>query len=309
MDKDNLPKTHVEQLDDLKPLRAANENPSIQEEKVLGPMDDASTTTKTDEGLTKQEKKSNIQKENETSRGGRGGKSSSPQNNAGKTWRQRLRLFGSEPGGSSGVGGGSVPSNHQFEPKDFDDKLDQDGDPLSSNQFDEKDGQQELATLSFDDDKKGDPNFVPQNPAENDKPELDFANFSNQPSIENVALNSDEISKEDFKAALQDVVFTSTDKNDISDLSNITREDFSNALADMNSDGNEFANDFGNLAKETEDNKEDILMAMNDFDGSSDKDEIGSFYWESEVFEEKLEMGEIDEDGSPSMDMGGGDDD
>lgn len=307
MDKDNLPKTHVEQLDDLKPLRAANENPSIQEEKVLGPMDDASTTTKTDEGLTKQEKKSNIQKENETSRGGRGGKSTPPQNNAGKTWIQRL--FGREPGGSSGVGGGSVPSNHQFEPKDFDDKLDQDDDPLSSNQVEEKDGQQELATLSFDDDKKGDSNFVPQNPAENDKPELDFANFSNQPSIENVALNSDEISKEDFKAALQDVVFTSTDKNDISDLSNITREDFSNALADLNSNGNDFGNDFGNLAKETEDNKEDILMAMNDFDGSSDKDEIGSFYWESEVFEEKLEMGEIDEDGSPSMDMGGGDDD
>lgn len=135
-------------------------------------------------------------------------------------------------------------------------------------------------------------------------------NNATLPSEESVkednASNFDEVSNEDFKTALQDTAFTSTDKNDISDLGNISREDFSNALADLNSSGNEFADDFGNAEKESEDSKEEVLMAMNDFDNSPDKDEIGSFYWEGEVYEEKLERGEDDD--SIDMGMDGGDD-
>lgn len=282
MEKDKLPKTHVEQIGEIK---SANENPSIQEERVLSPMDSASTTTKSGESIPEKEIEEKIDR----------GKESKNKSFAEKEMERRASNSQDKGATRGGRGGGfKIPGQFLNAP----DKIDQminldpydDNKPLSMNQEQGDGGYQSLHI-------------------ENDNIRLALNDLSNQPSIEDNASNTDEISKEDFKAALQDVVFTSADKNDITDLENVSREDFSNALADLNTNSNELANDFGDLDKGSEENQEEVLMAMNDFDNSSDKDEIGSFYWEGEVYEEKLEMGEIDEDGSPSMDMGGGDDD
>jgi len=133
MDKDNQPKTHVEQLNEPKAAKAANEHPSTQMEKVLDPMDSASTTVKSENDISKNEVKQKLEIGKE---------------NAGKTHaekeieRNASNIKSQDKGGVRGGrgGGGGFRTPGQF--FNGSDKLDEmlnldpfdDNEPLSMNQ-------------------------------------------------------------------------------------------------------------------------------------------------------------------------------
>lgn len=331
MDKDNQPKTHVEQIDEPKAAKAANKNPSIQREKVLDPMDPASTSVKSENDISKSAVKQKLESGKENA-GKTHAEREQERSNASKN-RSEGRGF-SRGGGNSGFGSGNangrIDADDLKRPQDMinlDDDLSKNDQPqqnkldnISTADFkkDEIDQSGQISqpvtendniqlalndfssqpsidnnTSSFDEISKEDfktalndvyssiqekdeidqSGQTPQNPSENDNVQLALNDFSSQPSIDDNTTSFDEISKEDFKAALNDVNSSLQEKDEVAEMSNdLGQEDFSTALADLKFDERKIKDTVGIPDRDSEDGKEEVLEAMNDFTSNEPMD-------------------------------------
>lgn len=290
MDKDNQPKTHVEQLEEPKAAKAANENPSIQREKVLNPMDPASTSVKSEGDIPKKEVKQRLGS----------GKENASKTHAEKEIERKASKSQDKGAARGGRGGGfKLPGQFINAPNKLDQLINldpyDDNKPLSLNEEQGTQVENSTKELVFDFNNNS------QDYQSNEIDQTEPTTTSNQLLIGELTSTS----QEEFQNSLNDISSQDYGQNDPGQIDNsLTQEDFSNTVSDLtfNDVGMEEASD--NVIDEDKESLDDIWNDSNSVSSWDNENEKDEYFDIDKSATEDFNVSEASINGMDDMDIG-----